>query len=160
MLRSMILRPCVLVASLLPLLASAGECSTSALEYQRAKWAAAAIKSYRFTLWEDGGGWSEPPVRVTVSEGKVLAARYLHYASRPGAELAFDISERETADIDGRDTIPKLFGLIQQYLEQAGNVVNCTFHPELGFPMSYGYHPIGGADGDYGFGISDFELLE
>jgi hypothetical protein len=104
----MILRLFVLVVSLSPSLVSAGDCLTSALEAGRAKWAAAAISSYQFALWEHQGAWShDGPVRVTVSKGTLASARYLHYAFRPGAELQFDITERESADVAGRDTIPR-----------------------------------------------------
>lgn len=104
----MILRLCGFAVGLLPLLASAGECPTNALQEGRVKWAAAEIASYRFTLWDHPGAWTNPgpPVRVTVSKGQVISTRYLHCAFRPGADLEFDITERETADVAGRDTIP------------------------------------------------------
>ncbi|HET9394734.1 MAG TPA: DUF6174 domain-containing protein [Nitrospiraceae bacterium] len=126
------------------------------------RWAAAEIQSYRFTFWEYNGGWSGPqaPVRVTVSEGKLVAARYLHYAFRPGRDLGFDITEREIADIAGRSTISELFDLMQKDLQQAGLALGCTFHPELGFPMKYERSYSQVFDAGYGFSISDFEVLE
>ncbi len=158
----MIVRLCIVVVSLSPLLASAGECSKSALQTELHRWAAAEIESYRFTFWEYRGGWSGPqsPVRVTVSEGKLISTRYLHYAFRPGLDLEFDITEREIADIAGRDTIPKLFDLIQKDLQQAGMVLDCTFHPELGFPLKYDRNYTNVWDAGYGFSISDFEALQ
>jgi hypothetical protein len=159
---SMIVRLLGLAVSLVPLLANAGECVTSALEEGRAKWSAAEIRSYRFTLWEYRGGWSprQSPVRVTVSKGAVVSTRYLHYAFRPGAELEFDITELDTADVLGRDTVPKLFDLIQKHLQQADIVRRCTFHPKLGFPMQYGHYSTVSSHGGYSFSISDFEVLE
>src|SRR5688572_14910862 len=111
----MIFRLCRLALGLLPLLASAGECLPSVLKEGRAKWAAAEIGSYRFTLWEYRGGSAPPvsPIRVTISKGTVISTRYLHYAFRRGTDLEFDITERETADVVGRDTISGLFELIQ-----------------------------------------------
>lgn len=158
----MVLRLCMFGASLLPLLASADECSTSALDAGRTKWAAADITSYRFTLWEAPGAWSQPkpPVRVTVSKGKAVSARSLHYAFRPGADLEFIITELEAADVTGHDTIQNLLDLIKEDLQRPDSVVKCAFHPELGFPTTYWHSFEGVFDAESGFSISDFEVVE
>lgn len=70
------------------------------------------------------------------------------------------ITERETADVTGRDTIPNLFDLIQEYLQQPHIVASCTFHTELGAPLIYSHVFAQASDTDYGFSVSDLEILE
>jgi len=158
----MIIRLCVIGVSLLPLLAAAGECLKSSLDEGRAKWAAANIESYRITLWEsqDAPSIRQSPVRVTVSDGKVVSSRYLHYAFRPNTELEFIITELDEADVAGRDTIPSLFNVVERHLQRTDIDRTCAFHPELGFPMSFGYHYTNRSHGAYGFEVSDFEVFE
>lgn len=160
---SMIFRLCVFALTVLPLLASAGECSKDALTEGQAKWAAAKVKSYRFILWEwaDAASMFErSPVRVTVLDGKVVSSRFVHYASRRSTELEFDITEFEAADIAERDTIPNLFALVERHMEQTDLRQSCTLHPDLGFPMTFDYRHINRSHGAYRFSVSDFEALE
>ncbi|WP_153067379.1 DUF6174 domain-containing protein [Steroidobacter cummioxidans] len=159
----MTFRLCVFALTALPLLASAGECSQDALNEGRAKWAAAKVKSYRFILWEwadAASTFDRSPVRVTVSDGKVISSRFLHYASQRSTELEFDITELEAADIAERDTIPNLFTLIERHLEQTDLRQSCTLHPDLGFPLTFNYSHINRSHGAYRFSVSDFEVLE
>lgn len=156
----MSVRLVALLLSVTPLLASAADCP-QALKEARARWAATGIVSYRYTLWRDSGAWTSysSPVRVTVTDGRVTAAHSLRYYSLPGPELRFHITERELEDISRFVTIPGLLDQIAGSLQRPDVVTfSCTFHPELGAPLSYSYEIEGVYDSGSGFSVSDLEI--
>ncbi|HEX4969441.1 MAG TPA: DUF6174 domain-containing protein [Steroidobacteraceae bacterium] len=150
-------------ATLLPLLAGADDCSTKDLQAARARWAAAKIDSYAFTMWAGSPAWnpSPQPIRMTISKGELVSAVSLRYYSRPGPDLAFDIVEGNSVDTKGRDyTIPGLLTWMEKDLQQQDIVAQCRFHPELGFPLTYSMTQKFIEDGNYALELTDFEVLQ
>jgi len=139
----------------------AEETARAQLSLNRAKWEELKIADYRYTWWQRYGNGHQPsPVRVTVRDGKVFSARYLRYAFRPGTELEFVISESEEADASLRRTIPSIFDVASQLLEQYGGYFEITFDEARGFPVAMSGDAPEVNDDELQFRVTDFETLK
>jgi Family of unknown function (DUF6174) len=90
----------------------------------------------------------------------MVSSRHLRFVSRPGELLTFDVSETEIADVKSLDTIPEIFELVAQALNEPNTVVDVLYHPEYGFPMKFARNQCNAFDDEFSLSVSDFEVVQ
>lgn len=126
----------------------------------RARWSALGMKSYRYILWQQGAWMHSHAIGVTVRDREMVSSRHLRFVSRPGELLTFDVSETEIADVKSLDTIPEIFELVAQALNEPNTVVDVLYHPEYGFPMKFARNQCNAFDDEFSLSVSDFEVVQ
>lgn len=115
----------------------------NALDDARVRWEAAGITAYQLE-YRNVCFCGRVHIRVDVTNGQVTRVEPLD-------------DDDAFGPVHEGYTVERLFALIQDGLERRPHDVALSFHPELGYPTSVSFDPIGNAiDDEWGFRVENF----
>lgn len=129
------------------------EAEREALRAGRARWGAAGVASYRYTLELSAMIIGGRPVAVEVRDGKPVSVRY--------ADTGQPVSATAEGGFVARfDTVEEMFAALAEALEGRQGRVSAAYDGPLGYPVSAEVDPVRNAiDDEYRFRVSGFEAL-
>lgn len=110
------------------------------------KWNASTLKSYQYTFQRVCFCIDEPPVVITVEDNQIVSAVH--------KDIDQPVSDETLAQLM---TITEMFELIEKEMEKEVEVLNVTYHPDLGYPLSVFVDVwVNVADEEYFLYVSEF----